>query len=146
MVRSLIALLLLAGVLSQAGAHADPLITLSEAALPPAPARLLTRGISRGPAIKLISPPADTVISSPFNLKLSFEARGGEKIDPGSVTMVYLKSPMVDLTPRLKSAITSSGIDLPKADVPPGDHSIEVTVKDGAGRETQSVIKLMVAK
>lgn len=146
MVRSLIALLFLAGVLSQGSAQADALITITEAALPSAPPMLSTRGITRGPSIKLLSPQADTAVTSPFSLKLSFEARGGEKIDPNSVNIVYLKSPLVDLTPRLKSAITTSGIDFPKAEVPPGEHAIQVTVKDGAGRETQSVIKIMVAK
>jgi hypothetical protein len=77
---------------------------------------------------------------APFDFKINFEARGDTKIDPSSVKVVYMKSPFVDLTPRLKSAISANGIDFAKADVPPGTHAIRVTVKDTEGRETNSVL------
>ncbi|BDT75696.1 hypothetical protein [Polynucleobacter sp. KF022] len=125
---------------------AAPLITAKEAALPPAAGTLATRGISRGPAIKLASPEADTPVVAPFDFKVNFEPRGDAKIDPGSVKVVYMKSPFVDLTPRLKSAISANGIDFAKADVPPGTHTIRVTVKDSEGRETNSVLNLVVNK
>lgn len=125
---------------------AAPLITAKEAALPPAAGTLATRGISRGPAIKLASPEADTPVATPFDFKVNFEPRGDAKIDPSSVKVVYMKSPFVDLTPRLKSAISANGIDLTKADVPPGTHTIRVTVKDSEGRETNSVLNLVVNK
>lgn len=126
--------------------NAITLITNKEAALPPATSnKLSTRGISRGPGIKLNAPVADPV-ESPFDFKLTFEPRGGVVIDPDSVKVTYLKFPYVDLTSRIKSAITASGIYLPKADVPPGNHSIRVTVKDIEGRETQSEFSLVVVK
>lgn len=125
---------------------AAPLITAKEAAMPPAAGALATRGISRGPAIKLASPEADTPVAAPFDFKVNFEARGDAKIDPSSVKVVYMKSPFVDLTPRLKSAISANGIDFAKADVPPGTHTIRVTVKDSEGRETNSVMNLVVNK
>lgn len=123
-----------------------PLISAKEAALPPAAGTLATRGISRGPAVKLASPEADTPVVAPFDFKVNFEARGDAKIDPNSVKVVYMKSPFVDLTPRLKSAISANGIDFAKADVPPGTHTIRVTVKDSEGRETNSVMNLVVNK
>lgn len=126
--------------------HAAPLISAKEAALPPASGALATRGISRGPSVKLISPEADTPVASPVDFKVNFEARGEGKIDPSSVKVVYMKSPFVDLTPRLKSSISSSGIDFAKADVPPGTHTIRVTVKDIDGRETNSVFTVVVNK
>jgi len=127
-------------------AGAASLISAKEAALPPAAGALATRGISRGPAIKLASPAADTPVMAPFDFKVDFEARGDAKIDPSSVKVVYMKSPFVDLTPRLKSAISANGIDFAKADVPPGTHTIRVTVKDTEGRETNSVMSLVVNK
>ena len=123
-----------------------PLISAKEAALPAASGALATRGISRGPGIKLASPEADTPVAAPFDFKVNFEARGDAKIDPNSVKVVYMKSPFVDLTPRLKSAISANGIDFAKADVPPGTHTIRVTVKDSEGRETNSVLNLVVNK
>ena len=125
---------------------AAPLITAKESALPAASGTFATRGISRGPAVKLNSPEVDTPINSPFDFKILFEARGEGKIDPNSVKVVYMKSPFVDLTPRLKSAITPTGINFSKAEVPPGTHTIRVTVKDMDGRETNQVITIVVNK
>ena len=125
---------------------AAALISAKEAALPPVAGALATRGISRGPGVKLASPEADTPVAAPFDFKVNFEPRGDAKIDPSSVKVVYMKSPFVDLTPRLKGAITANGIDFAKADVPPGTHTIRVTVKDTEGRETNSVLNLVVNK
>ncbi|MBI3531185.1 MAG: hypothetical protein CK604_03755 [Curvibacter sp. PD_MW3] len=146
MIRSVLASALLSGLLAQGAALAAPLITAKEAALPPAAGVLATRGISRGPAIKMVSPEPEAAVKSPFNLKLNFEARGGEKIDPNSVKVVYMKSPFVDLTSRLQSAITPTGIDFQQAEVPPGEHMLRVTVKDSAGRETNSTMTIVVNK
>lgn len=146
MIRTLLATVALTGLLSQGLAQAEPLITAKEAALPPAAGALATRGISRGPAIKVVAPQPDAAVKSPFDLKVNFEGRGGEKIDPASVKVVYMKSPFVDLTPRLQSAISPNGIDFQKAEVPPGEHTLRVTVKDSAGRETNSTVTLVVNK
>lgn len=146
MIRTVLASALLSGLLAQGAALAAPLITTKEAALPPAAGALATRGISRGPAIKMVSPEPEAAVKSPFNLKLNFEARGGEKIDPNSVKVVYMKSPFVDLTSRLQSAITPTGIDFQQAEVPPGEHTLRVTVKDSAGRETNSTMTIVVNK
>jgi len=125
---------------------AAQLISPKEAALPAAANAPTTRGISRGPAVKLGSPEADTPVISPFDFRVLFEARGDAKIDPTSVKVIYLKSPFVDLTPRLKNAISANGIDFSKAAVPPGTHLIRISVKDSDGRETNSVLTLVVAK
>ena len=48
--------------------HAKPLITAKEAQLPAPTGELKTRGISRGPAIKVVSPDVGAgQINSPFN-------------------------------------------------------------------------------
>ena len=126
--------------------NAAPLISAKEAALPAASGALATRGISRGPSVKMVSPEADASVSSPIDFKVNFEARGEGKIDPDSVKVVYMKSPFVDLTPRLKDSISAKGIYFAKADVPPGVHTIRVTVKDNDGRETNSIFTLNVIK
>ena len=133
-------------LVSVAPLMAAPLIVAKEAALPSAAGVLATRGISRGPSVKMASPEPDVAVSSPVDFKVVFEARGGDKIDPNSVKVIYMKSPFVDLTPRLKNAISANGIDFPKAEVPPGSHTIRITVKDTEGRETNSVQTLVVNK
>jgi hypothetical protein len=123
------------------------LITPEEAALPAAAGEALTRGISRGPGVELVSPSADFgPVKAPFELKIAFAPRGGSKIDPASVKVVYLKSPFIDLTPRLQNAITETGIVLPDAGVPAGEHALKITVLDTDGRETNSIVHLVVAQ
>lgn len=121
------------------------LITDNEAHLPPAPAIVQTRGITCGPGIALVSPTGGQSIKSPFDLKINFEERGGVKIDPASVTVTYLRAPVVDLTARLRTVVSASGIVLNQAEVPPGDHQISIRVKDAEGRESHTIIDLKVA-
>jgi hypothetical protein len=127
-------------------AQAVTLIKEEEARLPAPAGSLTTRGITRGPGVKLLSPDPAATVKSPFNLKVSFEPRGGAKIDLNSVSVTYLKATPVDLLPRLKPALNESGIDLSGAEVPPGEHQIRVTVQDSEGRQTSTVLQLNVVK
>lgn len=127
-------------------ADAEVLITEKEAALPASAGVLANRGISRGPAVKLEAPGADAPVTAPFNLKVKFEPRGGAKIDLLSIKVFYLKSPVVDLTPRLKHSISSDGIEFSNATAPSGTHPIRVTVKDSEGRETNLIFNMVVSQ
>lgn len=128
-------------------ATAAPLITPKEAQMPAASGELKTRGIARGPGIKVISPDVTAPeIKGPFDLKVVFESRGGNKIDASAVKVTYMKATSVDLTPRLKGAITENGIDFAKAEVPPGEHAVKITVKDVDGRESNTVMNLVVGE
>lgn len=134
-------------MLAAVSVSAAPLITLKEAQMPAANGELKTRGIARGPGIKVISPDMTAPeIKGPFDLKVVFESRGGNKIDASAVKVTYLKATPVDLTPRLKATITENGIDFAKAEVPPGEHAVKITVKDVDGRESNTVMNLVVAK
>ena len=139
--RHLLVAILWVGLAGSAAAQSVQLITDQEARLPPAP-QATFRGVTRGPGIKLVSPAS--VTDSAFPLKVTFEARGGSKIDPSSVQVTYLKNPSVDLTSRVKSGIRPDGIDLAAVTVPGGDHPIRITVKDDEGRQGSLVINLSV--
>lgn len=116
------------------GSCAAQLITDEEAKLPPPKGAVAAdrRGILRGPKVDFVSP-ADTV-HSPLHLQLKFEAFGGAKIDPDSIKMTFLRTPNVDLTPRIKPFVQASGIDMPDTEVPPGEYMVRVDVKDSDGR------------
>lgn len=124
--------------------RAQTLINEQEAALPPYAAPPASRSIIRGPIVKWLNPRNGVAIQSPFELKVALESREGVKIDPASLKVTYLKSPLVDLTPRLQQAVTTSGIELKQAIVPPGSHTIRLTIKDIEGRETNSQITIQV--
>ncbi len=142
-IHMLIGAILFAGA---AQAQTLQLITAEEARLPNATRQIASRGVTRGPGIKFMSPdPAVKLVKSPVDLKIAFEPRGGSKIDAASVRVTYLKTPEVDLTERVKSGIKTDGIDVGKAAMPPGNHQIRVTVKDDEGRQTHSVLSLTVS-
>src|SRR6516225_1221088 len=47
-------------------------------------------------------------------------------IVPQLVKVIYLKDPAVNLTPRISDFITTNGIELSGAEVPPGTHYIRI--------------------
>lgn len=135
-----------AGAALAVESYALDLITDAEAILPPA-AKMGTRGgITRGPGVKLLSPNPDAQVKAPFAMKVEFQPHGGSKIDASSVKVTYLKKPAVDLTPRLKSAISESGINLADTNVPAGTHDIKIDVTDADGRTKSEVVSFTVVK
>ena len=127
-------------------AHAVDLITEDEARLPTAPRILSRGGITRGPSIKVVSPDPNGQVKPPFAMKVSFQAHGGSKIDPASVKITYLKKPAVDLTPRVKSGISETGIALDTVNVPAGTHDIKIDVTDADGRTKSEVVSFTAVK
>ncbi|MGZ3410537.1 MAG: hypothetical protein ACXWJW_04550 [Xanthobacteraceae bacterium] len=121
------------------------LVTAEEAALPPVPTgELARRGVTRGPKVSLVSPASVTGQQSPVHLQLKFESFGGAKIDPNDVKVVYLKKPVVDLSQRVKPFTQGAGIDIGQAEMPPGDHTFRIDVKDSDGRIATALFTLNV--
>jgi hypothetical protein len=128
------------------GALAVELITADEASLPPAPRLVARGGITRGPSVKVVSPPPDGRLRAPFDVRVEFRAHGGARIDPESVRVVYLREPVVDLTPRLQAGISEVGIRLAGVTAPPGKHEIEIAVTDSDGRTRTDTASFTVAE
>jgi hypothetical protein len=140
---------LFALVLGNSAARAgNVLINQEEASLPAPPTTasvsLVTRGITRKPNVILTSPGAS--VSSPFNLQLKFEAHGGSTIKPNTFHMIYMRTPKVDLTARVKPFVTADGVNMTGAEVPPGQHMIKVSISDSENREGSGVFTLNVLK
>ncbi len=145
--RMTIARLAVSAALMGAGsAAAIDLITEDEARLPAIPKMATRGGITRGPGIKVVSPSPDGQVKAPFAMKVEFQPHGGSKIDAGSIKITYLKKPAVDLTPRLKAAISESGINLGDANVPAGAHDIRIDVTDAEGRTKSETVSFTVIK
>ena len=145
--RMTIARLAVSAALMGAGsAAAIDLITEDEARLPALPKMATRGGIPRGPGIKVVSPSPDGQVKAPFAMKVEFQPHGGSKIDAGSIKITYLKKPAVDLTPRLKAAISESGINLGDANVPAGAHDIRIDVTDAEGRTKSETVSFTVIK
>ncbi len=138
----------LAASLALAGpAGALELITEAESRLPPALTTGMPRGgITLGPGIVVVTPSPDRDVRAPFAVKVNFRPHGGSKIDASRVKIIYLKRPAVDLTARLKAAISEAGIDLADATAPTGTHDIKIDVTDDAGRTKSAVVSFTVVK
>jgi hypothetical protein len=127
-------------------ARAAPLITAEEAALPPQKGAVPNsgRGITRGPKIQV--PEAETgVQTSPMRFQVKFQTFGGSSIDLEALKVTYLKTPVVDLTPRIKPFALPTGIDMPDALLPPGDHLLRIDIKDTDGRGSSMSFLLKIA-
>jgi hypothetical protein len=127
-------------------ARAAPLITAEEAALPPQKGAIPNsgRGITRGPKIQV--PDAEAgVQTSPMHFQVKFQTFGGSSIDLDALKVTYLKTPVVDLTSRIKPFAQPTGIDMPDALLPPGDHLLRIDIKDSDGRVSSISFLLKIA-
>ena len=97
-------------------------------------------------AVPVVTPSPDRDVRAPFAVKVNFRPHGGSKIDASRVKIIYLKRPAVDLTARLRAAISEAGIDLADATAPPGTHDIKIDVTDDAGRTKSAVVSFTVVK
>ncbi|MBR0738403.1 hypothetical protein JQ581_15825 [Bradyrhizobium liaoningense] len=145
MKRNVLSGLVAAGLLFSGSSHAVPLITEEEARLPPPKGAVAVdqRGIMRGPKVEFVSPGASA--SSPLPLVLKFQSYGGAKIDLDSVRMIFLRTPNVDLTSRVKPFVKADGINMQDAELPPGEYTVRVDIKDSDGRSGTAIFTLKVA-
>ncbi|MEH2514421.1 hypothetical protein V1291_005775 [Nitrobacteraceae bacterium AZCC 1564] len=127
-----------------ARAHANNiLITEDEARLPlPKEASEKTRGITRGPRIEYLA--EGNTARSPLHFRVKFQSFGGARIDTESLKVTYVKNPAVDLTPRLKPFTQPTGIDMPNAVLPAGDHLLRIDLKDSDGRAAATSFTLKI--
>lgn len=133
------------GVCPVLDAHAQGgvwLVTSQEAALPPSATSHAGRSITRGPAIRQVSPNGTVSANRPFDLRVEFAGRGGEKINPATAQVSILRGGIINITDRLKPFITAGGIEMPAAMVPPGIYVLEVAVSDAGGRHSIADIEI----
>jgi hypothetical protein len=104
------------------------------------------RAITRNPKIFLVSPGTAAATGSLIHFEIKFVAFNGAQVDPKQVKVTYLKDSPIDLTPRVAAFIRGDGIDIPRAQVAPGKHQIEVDVVDTEGREASKQLTLDVGR
>jgi hypothetical protein len=141
-------LLALLGIACVGPAMAEVLIRPEEAALPPGKLppdfNGQSLGISRPPKIELVLPPQP--LKSPFALNIVFTAHQDLTINPDRVRVVYVKDPEIPLTERLRQNghISASGISMPNAEAPPGEHVLLVDVMDSQGHRTRAAFTIKI--
>ena len=134
--------LVMISLLPQAAAG-TVLITDQEAKLPLDRRIAGTRGITRGPRIEFVH--HDVLVGSPLHFQMKFHSFGGATIVVQSIRLIYLKTPDIDLTSRVMPFAQASGIDIPDAEIPSGEHYLQAEVADSEGRTRTEVFVLKVA-
>lgn len=118
------------------------IVTAQEAALPPSRSGAADRSISRGPAIRKVSPLGAVRANTPFSLRIEFAARGGDTINLATVQVTLLRGGDIDITRRLKAYVTAGGIDIPDATMAAGTHTLQIAVSDASGRRSVATIEI----
>ncbi|MFN3075850.1 MAG: hypothetical protein ABT940_03015 [Alphaproteobacteria bacterium] len=131
---SVLAGFLLAWFASPAGAM--QLVTEEEAK---APNRVPTRSLATpaptmGAPKLMITQPQGSTVKSPFPLDVSFQPENGAQIAVDTLAVEYVKLMNVDLTPRLRPYASEQGIAVRDVNLPPGRHTLRISVADNHGR------------
>lgn len=129
--------------LSQANAGTI-LITEQEASLPTKQEITFdSRGVTRGPRIELVQPGESAY--SPMRFQVRFLPSGGSTIDLNKLRVTYLKTPEVDITSRVAAFALPTGIDIPDAEAPAGEHHIRIEITDSEGRTRSAFFTLKIS-
>ena len=119
--------------------HAAPppvtLITQDEANEPNGNPPKLTKTRSiLAPKINVIEPAGNPINGTTFRVKIGFSPGPDAQIDVGSLKLDVLKVIRLSIVDRVKDYVSPSGIDVPRAQVPRGNYTIEIAVSDTKGR------------
>jgi hypothetical protein len=107
----------------------------------------LTRALQIGaPAIEIVEPDEIKPIASPITIRLSFTAFGGAAIDVTRFRATYGWLEL-DITERLlrHAQLTAAGLTADHAEIPPGHHSVTLTIADTMHRSTSRTFEFTVA-
>jgi hypothetical protein len=94
------------------------------------------------PMITIKKPARGESVPPIFDLKVKFESAVGASIDVRSVMVVY--KDFIPITHRIRRHITTNGIDIKNARVPPGAHELTILVSDTEGRMSTSRLNFTV--
>lgn len=148
--KKIVLLLILSLFVSGSGFAAPEVMTLvtkEEGALRDAPSLLYKAGnaLNDGPEIEIVTPDTPKSYKSPLKIIVSFFPRNGKKIDLTKLKVEYLKMFTIDLTKRVLPYTSEEGIKIEKAELPPGNHKIRITLADTEGGVTQRVFLFVVS-
>jgi hypothetical protein len=112
----------------------------------PAAISVIETKYDSGPKIKVVEPPPDAEFRAPIRLIITFIPREGTAVDLKSFKLEYLKFVSIDITGRVAGYVGPGGVNVEKADLPPGDHKLRITLKDTQGGISQQVYSVKIAK
>ena len=96
-----------------------------------------------GPIIGV--PKLEVVEGKPFALVVSLAPRDGAAPDPSTLHVECLKSPAIDLTPRIRPYVSQDGVNIERVTLPAGLHHFRVSISDALGRLSEKDFTVMVS-
>lgn len=137
------------GLQAQGGTQQDGvwLVMPEEAAMPSAvdPGRR-SRGLPRsenGPIIEVLKPVVNEPISVPTEITVQFSPRRAP-VNVTSLKVTLLKLINLDITDRVRPYTSSTGIHIPNAKLPSGQHDLRITLADDEGNSTNKLVSLTI--
>ncbi len=111
------------------------------------PHRALTRGMTdpAAPKIEVDQPNPEHAVAPPFSFRMHFVAHPDAAIDPKSFKVTYGWLG-IDITQKVleHSRLTPSGLMADDISAPSGEHRVDVTIGDTAGRTGTRTLRFMV--
>lgn len=112
----------------------------------PASFSVIETTYATGPHIEVVEPQADAEYRAPIRLIINFIPREGTQVDLKSFKLEYLKLISIDITGRVAGYLGPTGVRIERADLPPGDHRLRITLKDTKGGISQQVYLVKIAR
>ena len=126
------------------------LITPEEAAMAPAPTDKMGRPLDigreppdTGPMIEVLKPVSGAPVAVPLEVSVKFVPRSAP-VDLASLKVTVLKLFGIDITDRIRPFTTATGIQIPDAKLPSGEHTVRIAVADASGGISQKQVTLTV--
>jgi hypothetical protein len=97
-----------------------------------------------GPSILVISPQDGAVLASPVAVDIRFVPQSDSQIDTASLRVTVEKLWPVDITDRVKPYLSGNSISIAGADIPKGEHTINISIADQDGRTSSRTVSVAV--
>ncbi len=99
-----------------------------------------------GPKIRVLEPSPDEEHKTPVRLAVDFLPREGTQVDIEGFKLEALKLIPINITDRVIQYVKKEGIRIDRADLPPGEHKLRITIKDTKEGVTQQVYLVRIVK
>jgi hypothetical protein len=126
------------------------LITPKEAAMPPPSTEKLREPLEAGreppdtgPLIEVLKPVQGAPLAVPLEIAVKFVPRSAQ-VDLSSLRVMVMKFIDIDITDRVRPFATQTGIQIPDAKLPAGEHMVRISVADTSGGISQKQLTLTV--
>jgi hypothetical protein len=98
----------------------------------------------RGPEIQVVSPPDGAVLRSPIAVEIRFTPTADSHIDRESLRVTVEKLWTMDITDRVRPYLKGNEISIVAADIPKGQHTINISIADEDGRSSSRTLNVAV--